>query len=713
MSFFIIFKKLPWATAFRVLTLTFILFITFLNFLWLPNQIHKLNQGGIDGLTLEFTRDSGNVVVNGAMLEHMNLSGEAIVKFADKDANNSGIYVGSIVLNPEALISGPIGTTVTLFIKSGENKREVNLTRRQYNNPANILSFISKISPLVQMYLEITILCAAILLTGLFSIVAFWHQSDEWLAFFAAGAITSFFTPTQKSPLSYLLVSYFIMGVILLLILFPRGKIKPKWSWLLVFLPVSNLIKLMYQIYVYEMPFFIDYNLIYFIESFMPILVLIIFGAITYWHRNSLTLIEQKRIKWLILGLFLVFTFRFIWTIPSVERLIPDQGVNYTQHTLNLYKLTIFRLNRTIYAIYRSLIRLDNASVLMIFGYLIYKYLRLVSPLEKQQMKWMALGLLAGEILIFVAYIFLAYFYNSLQFDWEHATIVAVENNRGGYLNLVTETIDKLLLIELLIIGLCITAAKQQYRLWDVDTFINQVLVKGGLTILAGFLVAITAVFIDQTQGRTAFNQNALLFIPISIFLIAITYKPSRAWLQDFADRLFPPEKVNFTQAYLEFTPDMHGYFTPLELSKILAERSVEQMGVTHVSVFLKNRSGKLQRIKTASTEKKAIKPTIQAKTNSRLKVGEIITSDASSGYSIIIPLLVPRGRNSDFIGALLLGPRVNERGYSYEMKNSLKKFGEEIGTSFYLSQIKRQRQRLKPPRQIHPKPASHKKSAK
>ena len=711
MSFFITFKKLPWAIAFRVLTLTVILLVNFLNLLWLPNQIHRLRHSGIEGLTLEFTRDSGNVTVNSAIIERMNLSGEATVTFADRDANKSGIYAGSIVLNSEALTSGPIGTTVTLFVKSGGDKREVNLTRRQYNNPLNILSFFSRISPLVQMYIEIIILCAAILLTMLFSIVAFWYQSDEWLAFFTTGAIMNFFAPIQQSPPSYLLVSYFITGAILFLILFPKGKVKPKWSWLLVLLPVPHLIKIIYQVYVYEFPLFIDDKLIYFLESAMPTLVLIIFGAITYWCRNSLTLIERKRINWLILGLFLVFTFRFIWTLPSVARLIPDQGANYTQYNLNLYKLIIFRLNRTIYAIYRSLTSLETASVLIIFGYLIYKYIHLVSPLEKQQMKWMALGLIVGEIPIIVAYMFLAFFFNRLQIDWEHASLMLSDTNRGDYLNLVTAGIDKLLLVEMFLIGLSIVAAKKHYRLWDVDTFINHALVKGGLTILAGLLITITATFIDQTQGRAAFNQNALLFIPISILLIAATYKPSKAWLQNRADNFIPLEKINFKETYLEFTTDVHEFFTQRELSKILVEKSIKQMKVTHASVFLKNKNGKLQHIKTASTGKKVIKPVIHTQTHSKLRMGEVVTSDASFGHSIIIPLLVPHGQNSDLIGALLLGPRITETGYSSEMKDCLRKLGEEIGTSFYLSQVKRQRQRLKTPRQTHPKSASHKKS--
>jgi hypothetical protein len=123
-----------------------------------------------------------------------------------------------------------------------------------------------------------------------------------------------------------------------------------------------------------------------------------------------------------------------------------------------------------------------------------------------------------------------------------------------------------------------------------------------------------------------------------------------------------------------------------------LAEKSVEQMGVTHASVFLKNKSGKLQHIKTASSEKKVTSPVIENQTLIKLKMGELITSDTNSDYSVIVPLVVPRGQRSDFVGALMLGPRLNELGYSFEMKKSLKRFGEEVGISLYVAQVKRRR---------------------
>jgi len=118
----------------------------------------------------------------------------------------------------------------------------------------------------------------------------------------------------------------------------------------------------------------------------------------------------------------------------------------------------------------------------------------------------------------------------------------------------------------------------------------------------------------------------------------------------------------------------MRIYFTLPELSKILATKSVEQFGVASASVFIKNRSGKLKHIKNCRHRKKTPKPVIESQALSELEKGELVIPDLVSAYSIMIPLVLTRSRQSDFIGALMLGPRLNELGYSTEMKKNLKK---------------------------------------
>ncbi len=666
MSNSIFLKRFPWAIALRVFALTIILLITFLNIQWLPMQIHELKQGEVQGLYLEFTGDAGKVVVGSAGFEHTGYSGEAIVNSADKEANENGIFAGGIVLNSEALTKGEIGTPVTLFVKHGDLPvREIKLVRRQTDPPIPTISGFLGLSPRVRMYLAIIVLCAAVLLTGMGGIVAFWFQSDAWLAFFVVGAITNFFTPMQANPSWLLFWSYFPAGLILFLILFPNGRLNPKWSWMLVFLPLSQNINLnvfgqanfhIWPEYVYG-----------FFSSYGVVLFLAIVGSIAYRYRKALTLAERRWTTGLIAGLIFISTWRQ-WLIFF------GTSIDTIQHLNSL----MFLPQGEIWGLHHPLFGyVGPISFLLILGIVLRRYRNTFTLVEKQQAKWLALGFAISMPLVIVLKIFHSYYAYIRQYD-PISTI--------GYIT------DRLFLFAWLAFAFSVVSAFRRYRLYDVDTFINRALVYGGLIVTAGAICLSSIIFIDQTVGPISSDQSAFLVIPISIFLIVVTYKPVRTWLQKLADKFFPPERVNFPEAFLEFTPDLRGYFTPSELSKMLAEKSVDQMEVTHASVFLKNKSRKLQHVKTASIIKKVPKPVIEKQALHKLEAGELIIPDSNSRYSMIVPLVVPRGQRLDFIGALMLGPRLNELGYSTEMKKSLKKFGEEIGTSLYVAQIKRRR---------------------
>jgi hypothetical protein len=318
----------------------------------------------------------------------------------------------------------------------------------------------------------------------------------------------------------------------------------PRWSWLLIFLPVPNiLLNFLFTAHARGLISSLDYESINLIGSVTPVLVLMIFGFITYWQRESLTPLERQRIGWLILGVFLIFAFNFLWTIRSIAQLVPDQGASYYHHTSGAYEIVIFRLNRIVYSIHKSFRYIGAGSILIILGHLIYRYLRVFSPAEKQQMKWLFFGVIVGEVPLIISYIFLAYLFNTLQVDWENFSLISVDNSRGDYIDLVFSMIDKLLFLEVIVMASCVLLATLRYRLSDVDIFINRALVYGGLTITAAALFSLSATFIDQTLGRDSYDRNTLLSIPLSLFLIVGSYKPVRIWLQKLANDYFPLER--------------------------------------------------------------------------------------------------------------------------------------------------------------------------
>ncbi|MBI5952589.1 MAG: hypothetical protein HY865_13105 [Chloroflexi bacterium] len=643
MSTFTYRENVIWATVLRVLGLSFILFVCILHLQYLPQQIHRLKQGNVQYLDGYYKSDTG----------------ELMVQFVTDEASEKGLVWGDVVLNPEVLTEGEVGTPVTLLVKSGDlPMREVTLIRRRYPSipwPSRIL----ELSPRAHMYFDIALLCMFFSFPALFGLIAVWFRSNVWLAFFVVGAVANSSVLRVPDPLPFLSHSYLSAGAILLFILFPNGRLRPSWSWLLLFLSCNVLhLAVMWGISVH-IPYWIFYQ--HRLE-----LYLIVAGIIAYGWRKFFSVVGWRRLMLFFFGAPMILNWdRWLVYLGASKKFIDK---------LHLFSSPLRGWVTNLH--YPVLSHIGTLSLFLVIGVVAYRYRNTFTSVERQQIKWLAFGFVVSIPFVVVLNIFQGYYYSL------YVQPVVV----------IRSMADWLFFLAWVAFILVMVAALRHYRLWDVDMFINRALTYGGLIITAGIICLLTLVFIDQTIGSGLTNQDAFLIIPISIFLIVVTYKPMWIWLQRLADKSFPPDRLNFKETFIEFTPELRGYFTSSVLLKILAARAVEQMGVAHASAFMKNGKGKLRRVETVSTDKKPPRIVIKKQTLSDLEKGELVIQGADSICSIIVPLIVPRGQKLDFIGALMLGPRLNELGYSTEMKEQLKIFGKEIGTSLYIAQIKGRR---------------------
>lgn len=373
--------------------------------------------------------------------------------------------------------------------------------------------------------------------------------------------------------------------------------------------------------------------------------------------------------NWLVFGLLLS-------VFPRWSSLLLFLGLP-KKFAVNFSVDAILHASQFAYPAYTMIRDLGPISAFIVLATIVYRYHHTFMPAERQQAKWFIFGLVLSAGPTLVIFAFNLYYYSS---------------NQYGEAYVISSFLDGLFLLELAAIVASVVLALLRYRLVDVDLLINRALVYGGLITMAGAACLLAIAFIDFTLGQISENQKAFMVIPISAFLFAAAFKPAHFRLQIFVDKYIKPDKFDFAETFFEFSPEMRIHFTLPELSEILATKSVEQLGVAHASVFLKNRNGKLQHARTASISKKAPKLSIESKALSELEKGNLVIPDLASAYSIIIPLVLPRTRKPDFIGALMLGSRMNELGYSTEMKKSLQKLGEEIGKTLYFAQIRKRR---------------------
>jgi hypothetical protein len=166
----------------------------------------------------------------------------------------------------------------------------------------------------------------------------------------------------------------------------------------------------------------------------------------------------------------------------------------------------------------------------------IYRYRYVSTPTQRQQTKWVVLGLTVSLAVITVI---LA------------VTLLAPFGNASPFLAfLVTAIIWP---TALLLIPLTIGFSILHYRLYDIDLLINRTLVYGTLTILLG-LIYLGLIVSLRYLLREIISQNNDVAIVVSTLAIAALFQPLRHRIQTIIDRRFYRRKYDAAKVVAAFS---------------------------------------------------------------------------------------------------------------------------------------------------------------
>ena len=201
----------------------------------------------------------------------------------------------------------------------------------------------------------------------------------------------------------------------------------------------------------------------------------------------------------------------------------------------------------------------------------IYRYRRVSTPVQRQQTKWIILGV-AAAIGVAIGVLAIGAFIPSS----------GASNNLGAAILFIT-----IWPIALLLIPLSIGFSILRYRLYDIDVLINRTLVYGSLTALLallyfGLIVALQSLF----QGM--FHQNNAVAIVVSTLVIAALFQPLRRRLQAIIDRRFYRRKYDAAKTVEAFSATLRNEVDLTQLSEHLITVVQETMQPAHVSLWLR-----------------------------------------------------------------------------------------------------------------------------
>jgi hypothetical protein len=205
----------------------------------------------------------------------------------------------------------------------------------------------------------------------------------------------------------------------------------------------------------------------------------------------------------------------------------------------------------------------------------IYRYVRVSSPSQRQQTKWVVAGL-AALIQGALWFLFLA---PALYPPFRQSGMA-----RLFYILVGVPVFYFTMILVPVAIGISIL----RYRLWNIDVIINRTLVYGTLTGLLILVYVASVVLLERLLRPLTGQGTNDLAIVASTLAIAALFNPLRHRIQAFIDRRFYRSKYDATRTLAAFSATLRD---EVDLDTLRAELTgvvEETMQPTHISLWLR-----------------------------------------------------------------------------------------------------------------------------
>jgi hypothetical protein len=213
----------------------------------------------------------------------------------------------------------------------------------------------------------------------------------------------------------------------------------------------------------------------------------------------------------------------------------------------------------------------------LVFGAIIfsqiYRYRRVSNRVERQQTKWVVLGIIVVLTGIFVVLPIFTFFFPAL--------------NQPN--TLVYSIVGMAYPLVLLSIPVTVGIAVLRYRLYDIDVLINRTLVYGTLTVLLALVYFGLVIGLGSlVRLLTGQLSQSPVVIVASTLVIAALFQPLRHRLQVIIDRRFYRRKYDAARILAAFSVTLRNEVDLNQLREELVAVVQETMQPSHVSLWLR-----------------------------------------------------------------------------------------------------------------------------
>ncbi len=304
-----------------------------------------------------------------------------------------------------------------------------------------------------------------------------------------------------------------------------------------------------------------------------------------------------------------------------------------------------------------------------------YRYLRVATPVQRQQTKWVIYGMVAAVVLGFAQQLPMA--------------IVPAVQVRGTPTSLLYTLLSTpVFMVAVSLVPLTISISILRYRLFDIDILIRRSLVYTLLTTILG-ATYFALVMLFQRLFQLLIGHTSDLAIFASTLTIAALFSPLRDRLQEFIDRTFYRRRYDYRLAMLDLGRSLRTIIDVGELQKQLLTWLRDNMGISHLAILqptphltVTQQYGLADSLPLTSDEHLL----------NRLHNGEIIERPAAWA-PWAIELAVPLISHNRLTGVLALGPKLSELPYNQEDKTLLSTLADQVAAAITIAQLVRENQ--------------------
>jgi signal transduction histidine kinase len=282
----------------------------------------------------------------------------------------------------------------------------------------------------------------------------------------------------------------------------------------------------------------------------------------------------------------------------------------------------------------------------------VHRYFRVADPVERQQLRWVVVGLAGFLFTSFLVLIPLSVLLTSRAASMDPARALILSTVPDSLFHLIS-----------LFIPVSIVISVLRYRLWDIDLIINRTAVYGALT---GIIVSAFVVIVGLLGILFQSSDNTIIAV-IATGLVALLFNPLRQRLQRSVNHLMYGDRDDPYMALSRLGRRLEASLAPEDVLPTVVTSVREVLKLPYVAIYLQRDSHGYKIVAESAS------PSV------RMEDGRIHVPGMNR-EGRCIPLI----HQGETLGYIVLGPRAPNEAFSSTDLHLLEDLAPQVGVAVH-----------------------------